>query len=185
MNIVGKSSIIIFKALSHIPTSILYRASSFFAICIYTLKFLPFQVMTRRNLQRVFPNKSRNEISVVEFNYYKCICDFAVEYISSFSPKGLDIKISYKNINLLYDIFKNHDYIICLTGHFLNYEALTKFSSFFKDINLYCIYLSSGVNDVDDFVINIREKYGAKLIESSSALRKLLKIKEDDTKPNS
>ena len=165
--------VIFYRILSSIPPKILYKLSDWLAFIAYRIRIFPFQTITRNNLQKAFPHYSLSEIYQIEREYYKRACDFAAESIMFYSSKGPNLTVDFKNIELLERLQKKHPFIICYSGHFLNYEILTLFPREMKNINLYCYYQPSGFTNIDNLTIKFRSRHGAKLIPTTYPLKSI------------
>lgn len=174
-------AICFYKILSVIPLPVLYKISNGVASLICFFKFLPFRQQTRMNLYQAFPEKDERWINRMESEYYHRVCEFGAELIHMFAPKkNKDLHLIIKNIELLESSFQKSDYVVCYAGHFLNYEILTHLPCMYPQFRLLCYYQSSQLKKIDHFIKSARAKFGAELIPTSSPLKELLRIKNEN-----
>lgn len=174
-------AIYFYKILSFIPLSVLYKIGNGIASLVCFFNFLPFRQQTKRNLHQAFPEKDTKWINQTESEYYHRVCEFGAEQIHMFAPKNNErLQLTVKNIELLERRFQESDYVVCYAGHFLNYEILTYLPRMYPQFRLLCYYQSSGLKKVDQFIQSARSRFGAKLIPTSSPLKELIRIKNEN-----
>ena len=181
IDILSTIAIFIIKALSHLSAKVLYKVSDVLSSTAYKLKSLPFTITVRKNLQTAYLQKTIEEIREIERLHYRAVCDFVVEYILSFSSGGADVTFDYEGVDVIDATFKKHDYVICLSGHFLNYEALTQLPSKFGNVKVCYLYQPSDSKKINDYITSVREKFGAQLIPTTLSLKHILKATGTNT----
>jgi KDO2-lipid IV(A) lauroyltransferase len=76
------------------------------------------------NLRSSFPEKSEKEIKIIARKFYHHLCDILVESIKAFSMKEEEVvrRYKYENTEFLDDIYGRGKSVICVGGHYNNWE---------------------------------------------------------------
>jgi KDO2-lipid IV(A) lauroyltransferase len=137
--------------------------------------------VVRGNLNRSFPEKSEMEIKEIEKKFYKHFCDIAIESIKglTMSKKLMSKRLKIKNLSLVEDLFKKNKSVIMYTAHIGNWEWLNvlptmvpyKTQSFYQKISS---------NYYDQFMLDLRSRFGMNCIESNQGYRTMAKMKMDN-----
>lgn len=119
-------AIIIVGAILITPTIILYRISTIHSWFIVNVWHISEIETLKRNLRRTFPNKGNAEIKKIATKCVEGNMDFIIEYFKKTIYCEHQIKKHCKltNLELLYEKFQNHKFILCYGGHMLNFEHL-------------------------------------------------------------
>lgn len=137
---------------------------------------------TRINMKSAFPEKSKDELRLLEKAHLKKIFHFSVEVVGavSFSNEEMRKRVTYKNIELLRQLLEKYKYVVCYSGHVANYEWMTGLPLEIPGYGMCDFYKSSNVNNtITEFIKITRCRYGARLIPTSSPLKGILKYKYD------
>src|SRR5687768_10139642 len=89
------------KLLSRLPFSILYLFSDLlFFMSFYVAGYRRKQV--HRNLKNSFPDKSTEELKIIEKRFYQNLCDYAVEMVKllTISKEELSRRMKFNNPEL-------------------------------------------------------------------------------------
>ena len=130
--------------------------------------------MVINNLEKSFPKKNKKEIKKMSKKYYQNFCDILIEIVKmiSISKKTLEKRFQYENIEMLEKyINKNKTIILCL-GHYANWEWGLLSISNKTTANVLGVYKEIKNKYINDKILEIRSKFGAKL----SNMRNCLKI---------
>ncbi|MDD7127983.1 MAG: lysophospholipid acyltransferase family protein [Prevotella sp.] len=162
------------------PLKLLYLVSSMVSILLYPLAERTVGKVVKRNLRRAFPEKNNKDISRITLRYYRNIIDFLFEFIkqNSFSNKKMLSHIHYENIELLREITKNKKMIICYSGHFVNFEWLVTLPLYDSNFEMGHLYLSDESDNMTEYVLKTRSRYGAVNIPSKSPLKYLMMVRQ-------
>ena len=163
------------------PFFILYTISSLVSKLLLHIKKIPTNEIAQRNLRRAFPEKTHNEVRELCRKYYEGFCDYLIEFVkrTRFSDEKMKQHCRFKNLELLTEIFKTHQFVICYGGHMLNFEWQVSLPLHMPEYGMCHLYLSGESGKEMDWVLKVRSQYGAINIPSSSPLKTLLKLKED------
>ena len=121
--------------------------------------------MVRNNLRLVFPEKSVNEIHIIERGFYKHFADITIESIKAFgmSESQMKSRYNYENIELIESIQEKKKNIILICGHYSNFEWLLSIGYNVKG-NGYGIYTPMTNKYFNKLFEKIRGKHKAYLV---------------------
>ena len=119
-------AIIIVGAILITPTIILYRISTIHSWFIVNVWHISEIETLKRNLRRAFPNKGNAEIKKIATKCVEGNMDFIIEYFKKtiYCEHQIKKHCKFTNLELLYEKFQNHKFILCYGGHMLNFELL-------------------------------------------------------------
>jgi Kdo2-lipid IVA lauroyltransferase/acyltransferase len=160
-----------------LPFPLLYRFSGFLAFILYRVAGYRKSVVLK-NLTNSFPDLGKDEISKIAGRFYLNLSDVMLEGIKAFTMSGKQVLSRYKikNPGLMNPYLEAGRGVICVTGHYGNWEwgALSpplqtpwKFAAFYKPMK-----------DLrfDRFVRKNRSRFGTYL----SPIRETTKTFEDN-----
>ena len=173
-----KIGLFFLKLISYTPFFVLYRVSSLIAfILVHSAKA---RRVPYRNFFRAFdlPDK---ELKKLTYRYFRSFIDFFIEIakMTSFSKKKMKRHCVFKNLGLLEKLAQDHQFILCFSGHVVNYEMLTSLPMHTKDVGMCHLYMSAPPSEGLEWVLKERSKYGAINIPSNNPLKTLLKLKKE------
>lgn len=169
---------------SLLPEWFLYGLTSSIAWVLANIKRVPTNKFVRRNLRRVFPEKSTEELHKLNRLYYRAFGDFCVEFVKStrFSKKKMMERCRFINLELLREKFQNHRFVICYGGHMTNYEYMVCFPLYEPEYGMCHLYLdhpkNKNKNEGVNWLMRVRSRFGAINIPSYSPLRTLLRLQK-------
>lgn len=178
--LISKIRDVFISVIEKTPLKLLYLVSSMVSILLYPLAERTVGKVVKRNLRRAFPEKNNKDISRITLRYYRNIIDFLFEFIkqNSFSNKKMLSHIHYENIELLREITKNKKMIICYSGHFVNFEWLVTLPLYDSNFEMGHLYLSDESDNMTEYVLKTRSRYGAVNIHSKSPLKYLMMVRQ-------
>ena len=76
------------------------------------------------NLKNSFPEKSIEELKIIEKKFFKHFCDIIVETLKTFTISEKDIRerFAFKNAEMLNKYYDNGNSVIGVTAHYGNWE---------------------------------------------------------------
>lgn len=116
---------IILKPLSYLPLWVLYRISDgMYPLVYYVVRYR--RVITEKNLERSFPEKSRAERTKIAKQYYRHLCDLIVEAIYGLSATRKEVMKHYKIINreVVNRYFEEGRSVVLMSAHYNNWEYM-------------------------------------------------------------
>ena len=162
------------------PCSFLMRMGIIVINLIFPFHLFPFQKTTHHNLRLAFPSYSSKDLYDIEYKYYINALEFSIELLEMFSTRSEQPLVNFLNIDVLQKAFESTDFVVCYSGHFLNYEVLTCLPGQYSEYEIYCFFQPSGLKAIDEYVEKSRSKFGAHFIPTTSPLRKLLELKKEN-----
>ncbi len=128
------------------------------------------------NLKKSFPHKSDQEIHLDAKRFYKHFCEIFIESVKllTISKKQIKKRYSFKNIDLLDEFYSQKKSIILYAAHFGNWEWMASLQLHTK-YQMYSFYQKQSNKYFNDFMIQIRERFGNICVESQSGFKVLLK----------
>ena len=115
-----RSNIFLF---SIIPFRVLYFFSDGIYFLVYKLVGYRKKVVFS-NLRNSFPEKSEMEIKMIARKFYHHLCDILVESMKAFSMKEEEVvkRYEYENTGFLDELYQQGKSVICVGGHYNNWE---------------------------------------------------------------
>jgi KDO2-lipid IV(A) lauroyltransferase len=158
----------IILALSRLPFKILYGLSDFLFVFIYHL-FKYRRKVVRQNLKNSFPNKSVREISFIEREFYRHLCDLVVESLKGFSMSENDVKqhMKFRNPELLDQYFDEKKSVVMVGGHYGNWEMFALAIDRVIKHKAVALYTPLANKFLDTKVRYSRSKYGLQMLSIS------------------
>lgn len=111
------------KILSSIPFGILYILSDgIYYLLYYVVRYR--RRIVRKNLVESFPEKSEQDIVVIEKKFYHFFTDNILESLkmTTISPKEISRRMKFKNLEAVNSVMKNGKFIALYMGHYGNWE---------------------------------------------------------------
>lgn len=169
-------------SISLLPMPVLYLLSDvLFYLLYYIIKYR--KQVVAENLKNSFPNKSDKELKAIEKEYFSYLADLIVEIVKMFSasPEFLRSKYIFSNHHLVkkYEA-ENRSYLIGV-GHYGNWEWNTIVTPTLLKAQTLIIYKPLQNKLFDDFFKKAREKSGTKMIRMKTALREIVRHKNQLT----
>ncbi|MEX1240928.1 MAG: lysophospholipid acyltransferase family protein [Cyclobacteriaceae bacterium] len=166
------------RLLSRLPLRVLYIISDF-------LFFMSFHVgryrrrMVKRNLLNAFPEKNERELKTIEKEFYRNLCDYAVETIKlvTISKEELSRRMVFKNPEVVEKFKADNQSILFLTSHQFNWEWMLASASVNFPIAIDFVYQPVNSKFFDNLTLTSRTRFGAHPIKRDEVARELVKRK--------
>ncbi len=161
--------------ISRLPLSILYILSDLLYIVFYRLIKYRIKVV-RENLKNSFPDKSELERSLIEKKYYKYLCDLLVESIKGFtiSEKELKKRMTYNNLDLIDQLYKDQKSAIVIMGHCGNWEWVCRSGPLFMKNRLVGVYKPLTNKHFDKLMNRARTAFGVEQVPMAQIARYIM-----------
>ncbi|MBN2805267.1 MAG: lysophospholipid acyltransferase family protein [Prolixibacteraceae bacterium] len=156
------------------PLEYHYLVSDF--LCFFVYRIFRYRLTTvRQNLQKSFPEKSNDELLQIEQKFYHHFVDIFIEtlYLTHISQKRHFKRLVFEGDELIEGLYQQGKSVICVTGHYGNWEFSRLFSVKVKH-RLYAIYKKLNSPMFDRFFKDIRSKDGANLLEMRQTYKQLV-----------
>jgi len=161
--------------LSRVPLPLLYTLSDILFVLLFHLARFQRQLLVD-NLRRAFPDKTAQEIHRLAAASYRSALDFLVETIKAwrFDTRDLQQHIDIENPGLLTTLLQQHKTVLALTAHSGNWEWLQLACAAQLDVPLAAVYNPLNHRGVDALLLDLRTRFGSRLIDSRKALPELV-----------
>lgn len=170
------------KPISYLPLGVLYYVSDFLYLVLYKgLKYR--QKVVRANLVNSFPEKSIQEITKIEQDFYSHFCDLLVESFRMFSTteKELQTRCVLKNPEVFNAIYDSGKSIILVGGHYNNWEIGATILSTYVKHHIIGIYAPLSNAFFNDKVLKSRSKFGMEMLSKKVVKEGFEKYKDELT----
>ena len=167
------------RLLSRLSLPVLYKISDIlFFLSFYVVRYRRRLVAT--NLSRSFPEKSLTERKQIEREFYKNLCDYAVESLKliSMSRQELSSRMVFTNPEVPQSFRASNQSILFLASHQFNWEWLLVSASVNFPIAIDFVYQPVNNKFFNDLVLNIRTRFGAYPIKRDEVARELIRRKD-------
>ena len=163
------------RLLSLIPLRVLYVLSDGVFYIVYYLGRYRRKV-ARKNLIESFPEKSEQEIKVIEKRFYRFFIDTIFEMckLMSFSPQEMAQHLHFTNMEILNEVFRQGKSVTLYMGHYANWEWCSSLALHLDRETgavMGQIYKKLHNSVVDKLTIYNRERMGAICVEMNQTLR--------------
>jgi len=170
--------LLLIKIIGRLPLSLLY----FFGdILSFPLSFIYRRKMVSRNLKKAFPDMSQSKLKQVRARYYKNLVSVIMEVIKSPYMTEVEIKRRVKCINPeVVETERALNRSILLFGaHYCNWELVGLAVKLHTGFRLDSIYKIQKNKALDRFIYGVRSRVGNVPIPAKTALRNVLRNKEE------
>jgi Kdo2-lipid IVA lauroyltransferase/acyltransferase len=127
------------------------------------------------NLARSFPEKSDKEIKKIALAFYHHFSDYILESIAwvRVSKKEAKLRLTYKNPEVLTDLYNRKKSVLLAFGHSGNWECTGNLPLVFPYKAL-AIYKPLTNKFVNRFFIRLRERFGTETVPMATSLRTII-----------
>lgn len=157
-----------------LPLEFHYLFSDFLYLFVYYV-FRYRRKVVRLNLTNSFPEKSLEEIKTIERKFYHNFVDMFIEtlYLTHISQKRHSKRLLYENIEIINNLYEQGKSVICVTGHYGNWEFTQLLPVHLKH-KVYAVYKKLSVPFFDRFFKDLRSANGAILLEMNKTYKQLI-----------
>lgn len=169
-----------FFLFSKLPLKILYLFSDILFFVAYHVVSYRRQVVLE-NLQNSFPDKSRNEIKVIEKNFYINFCDYLAETFKSFTISSTELRVRVQHLNQ--DVFQEakdeNKNVILLTGHIFNWEWYNALATVIPQDHCFPVYRKVQSSFWEQKIKELRNRFGNHALEAKEVVRHIFRNPND------
>lgn len=164
--------------ISLLPFRILYLISDLLYITLYYFTGYRRKVVFN-NLKNSFPDKSVEELKVIEKRYYHYLADLIVESVKSFTISSEEIKkrFVFKNLSVITSYLESGRSVIAVSGHYGNWEWASIAIAQELNEDMLIVYKPLSNKRFEKLVNAMRSKFGAILVPMKNTLRKIVEYK--------
>jgi KDO2-lipid IV(A) lauroyltransferase len=136
--------------------------------------------VVRKNLKNSFPEKSDNEIDLIESGFYRHLCDLIIESIRLFSISEKELRKRFKIINpeILDQLYVKGKSIILVGGHYNNWELAAKGFDLVSPHQAVGIYTPLRDKFFEKKLNSSRTQYGVEIVSRSNTPRSFINNKD-------
>lgn len=175
---------ILVKLLAFLPLSVLYKISDALYLIIY--KVFKYRLpIVRSNMKASFPQKSEEELLLLEKEFYHHFSDYIVETIklAHISLEEVQRRAFIKNPEVIDKLMnEGHHCVVMLMGHYGNWEWFSGSTSRFENSSLYQIYRPLNYIPLDRLFIKLRTRFGSFGIKKREAVRDIINLRQTMTR---
>ena len=160
------------KLLSRLPLALLYRFSDLMFFLSYSV-FRYRRTLVHKNMTRSFPERTEAEIREVEREFYRNLCDYAVESLKALTISKHELKKRFVFINgdMIREQLSRGQSVIFLTSHQFNWEWLLLAAGDEYPVTLDFIYQVVSNRFANDLTLRLRSRFGAFPVERMQVAR--------------
>ena len=163
-----------------LPMPILYVLSDFLYLILYY--FLTYRrKVVAENLRNSFPEKSPEELKIIEKKFYRHLADLMIEILKlTHMSKAQSLRrMKITNAELLERLYDEGRDVVAVIGHYNNWEWLKSliFHTRFQTVS---IYKPLQDKRFDNFLLDLRKREGMILTPMSMIVREILEARKAD-----
>ena len=166
----------ILRRIAKLPFPLLYALSSFTAFVLqYIVRYRA--MVIHDNLQNSFPEKSIAEIKQITRDFYLNLTDISFESLklADISKEELQKRVTITNLDLPLSILDSGQSHLGLTSHLCNWEWLLQICTIQSSYPIDAVYKPIHNIKMDEFIYNLRARFGAHPVAMKDTLRELIK----------
>jgi KDO2-lipid IV(A) lauroyltransferase len=159
--------------LTRLPMKVLYLLTDVVFVVIYYC--VPYRKkMVFKNLRNSFPDWDEKKIKKTAKEFYRFFCDFFMESTVFFfmSEKEALKRFTYKNPELLNDLYSRGKSVILVFGHYANWEWSVTLQKFVKHKTL-PVYKPLHNKYIDRMTVKSRQRFGSEVVPVDKIVRVL------------
>jgi Kdo2-lipid IVA lauroyltransferase/acyltransferase len=163
-----------------LPLSVLYIFSDLLYLVLYHIVCYRRKVVAE-NLKNSFPEKSEEELKMIEKKFYRHLADLIIETfkVDHLSKAEQQRRFTYSNLELIERLKKDKRDIIAVLGHYNNWEFSTLLPLYLK-YKIIIIFKPLQNKYFNGFINKQRSKYGIVLTPTSQVIREILNYRKQN-----
>lgn len=167
--------------ISILPHRVFYTVSDVSFVLIYHIIGYRKKVV-RENLNLVFPEKTPEEITFIQKEFYKHLCDLFLEMVKTLNLSEKQIRQKYRitNVAVVQEIEK-HKSILVPCAHYGNWEWNPSLNLYVESVG-YAVYQTINNKYFDRLFIKLRSRWGTKLIRQKETVKTVMLNERNGTK---
>lgn len=160
--------------LSLFPFWILHLISNLVGFLLHTVIGYR-KKMILNYLERIFPDKSKQERRQITKDFYYHLSDVIVETLKSItlSPTAVQKRFKVVNVEALTQFEKQNRSVFIVCGHYSNWEWMASLGLQFETLHPYLIYSPLKNPYFNNFIKRIRKKYRVLLLPRQQTIKTL------------
>ncbi len=177
--IANKILIAFLLLISRLPFVVLWGISNLLYYLFY--KILKYRVkVVRKNLNLSFPEKTEEELLLLEKKFYKYLSDLVVETVKGFtiSRKSLEQRIDFQCGSIYDELYENRKSAIVVMGHSGNWEWVCRAAPIFMKNRIVVAYKPLSNPYFEKLMLRARTELGVMQIPMAQIGKFILQQKE-------
>lgn len=164
------------RLLSRLPFTILYIISDFLFLMSYRVVRYRRKIVMK-NLRASFPGKTLQECQKIEKDFYKNLCDYAVEMLKLLTISKADLmkRMLFLQPEVPEGFKEKNQSILFLASHQFNWEWLLVSASASFPMAIDFVYQPVNNQFFDHLSLSIRSRFGAHPIKRDEVAREIVK----------
>lgn len=164
------------RLISWLPLGILYGISDMLFFLAYYVAGYRRQLV-QKNIRSSFPEKSDAELRVIEKQFYKNLCDYAVETLKllTISRDDLAKRMVFKNPEVMDRYNHQKQPVLILSSHQFNWEWLVTAACFNLPMPVDFVYQAVNNKFFERISMECRTRFGAYPIRRDEVAREIVK----------
>lgn len=164
------------RLVAMLPMWVLYATSDVVRIVLHRIVGYRVKVV-RDNLERSFPERSREELRRVEHLFYVHLCDCVVETVKLLHISDAEMlrRVDVRNAEYIETLAQDNRPIVLMLGHYGNWEWVQEVTKRYSRPSLNSeIYRKSRDEVFDKLMHTIRSRFNTEQIVQAKAVRTLI-----------
>jgi KDO2-lipid IV(A) lauroyltransferase len=163
-----------------LPLPVLYIFSDFLYLVLYYVVSYRRNVVAT-NLKNSFPEKTDEELKIIEKKFYRHLSDLLIETFKSTHMTTVNQKkrFTYSNLEIIDKLREEKRDIIAVLGHYNNWEWPTLLPYYLKYKTI-IIYKPLQNKYFNSFINNHRSEHGIVLTPTSQVIREIINYRKND-----
>lgn len=169
------------RLIAALPFPVLFALSTFFSFFLYrVLSYRKKLVIS--NISHAFPEKSPEEVNAIAKKFYRNFCDMIVETIKLFHADYDDIKDRFPvNLDCYHEVYRSGRSAFMASSHLFNWEWGNWMLANQTQFQILGIYTRIKSNWLERMMLEMREKYGTKMVPTGEVRKYAERYKDVQT----
>ena len=161
-----------------LPLRLLYKFSDFIFLFLYYFPGYRRKVVAE-NLRNSFPEKSKEDLRVIEKKFYHHLCDLFIETLklTHMSNSQITRRMPLVNPEVLDKLYNDGRDVVAVLGHYCNWEWLLCLPLYLKHQTV-SIYKPLQNKYFDGFMQHQRSRNGMMLTPMSNIVREIINLRQ-------
>lgn len=173
----NKLTLRLIAAMARCSSRLLYILSDMvFLILMYVVRYR--KNIIQENLQKAFPDFSKEKIRSIRGLFYRNLSDYLFETLSyAYLPaEQLQKRIEYKGLELLEKHHSEKKNVFLLVGHLFNWECFISLIPKLPQKKTYAIYKPIGASCINKLMNSIRSRFGTTNLSIAQSARAIMQL---------
>lgn len=179
--LIDRFVVVLCKITARLPFWVIFRLADIFYFFLYYVVGYRKKIV-HENLTKSFPEKSPEEIKLITKRFYHHLSDIGLETIkfNQMTKKQIDERLKINNLDIYEEYCNQGKSIIVLGMHHNNWEWSGSMQRFIK-AQFLVVYNPVRKNKaLERFILDTRERFGAKSIPVNHSVRTALEFNTED-----